>query len=169
MAATALHANLTRAKASKSTWGNNYGTPLPPLGTIGVAHRAVGATLLYGGFFHEAEHQFDEVTSLLASTDDPEFARRFNGGPRAAAHILRAISAWLTSDFDAAARVAQEAAAEAERADDADQDARTTPIESPQSNGMAEAFVRGVKRPARGTDTGAVQCDSPIAYINNLQ
>ena len=57
-------------------------------GAIGVAHRAVGATLLYGGLFHEAKHQFDEVTSPLASTDDPELARRFNGGPRAAAHIL---------------------------------------------------------------------------------
>jgi class 3 adenylate cyclase/predicted ATPase len=88
-------------------------------GAMGVAHRAVGATLLYGGLFHEAKRQFDEVTSLLASTDDAELARRFNGDPRAAAHILRAMAAWVTSDFVAAARDAQEAAAEAERADDA--------------------------------------------------
>ena len=27
----ALHANLTRAEAAKSTWGNNYVTTLPPL------------------------------------------------------------------------------------------------------------------------------------------
>ena len=103
-AAAALLAEATRARSD---------------GATGVAHRAVGATLLYGGFFHEAKRQFDEVTSLLATTDDPELARRFNGGARAAAHILRAISAWVTSDFDAAARDAQEAAAEAERADDA--------------------------------------------------
>jgi predicted ATPase len=94
-------------------------TPAPNGGAIGVAHRAVGATLLYGGFFHDAKRQFDDVTSLLASADDAELARRFNGDPRAAAHILRALAAWFTSDFDAAARDAQEAAAEAERADDA--------------------------------------------------
>ena len=70
-------------------------------GATGVAHRAVGATLLYGGFFHEAKRHFDQVTSLLASTDDPELAGRFNGDPRAAAHILRALAAWVTSDFDA--------------------------------------------------------------------
>ena len=63
-------------------------------GAMGVAHRAVGATLLYGGLFHEAKRQFDEVTSLLASTDDAELARRFNGDPRAAAHILWAMAAW---------------------------------------------------------------------------
>jgi hypothetical protein len=50
---------------------------------------------------------------------DAELARRFNGSPRAAALILRALAAWVTSDFDAAARDAREAAAEAERADDA--------------------------------------------------
>jgi hypothetical protein len=94
-------------------------TPAPNGGAIGVAHRAVGATLLYGGFFHDAKRQFDDVTSLLASADDAELARRFNGDPRAAAHILRALAAWFTSDFDAAARDAQEAAADAERADDA--------------------------------------------------
>jgi hypothetical protein len=48
--------------------------------------------LLYGGFFHEAKRQFDDVTSLPASTEDPELARRFNGDPRAAAHILRALA-----------------------------------------------------------------------------
>jgi len=57
--------------------------------------------------------------SLLGTTDDAELAWRFNGAPRAAAHILRGLAAWVTSDFDAAARDAQEAAAEAERADDA--------------------------------------------------
>jgi class 3 adenylate cyclase/predicted ATPase len=88
-------------------------------GVIGVAHRAVGATLLYGGLFDEAKHQFDEATSLLASSDEPELAQRFNGGPRAAVHSLRAVAAWVTSDFDAAARYAQEAVAEAEGADDA--------------------------------------------------
>jgi len=88
-------------------------------GVIGVAHRAVGATLLYGGLFDEAKHQFDEATSLLASSDEAELAQRFNGGPRAAVHSLRAVAAWVTSDFDAAARYAQDAVAEAEGADDA--------------------------------------------------
>jgi class 3 adenylate cyclase/predicted ATPase len=88
-------------------------------GVIGVAHRAVGATLLYGGLFDDAKHQFDEASSLLVSSDEPELARRFNGGPRAAVHSLRAMAAWVTSDFDAAARDAQEAVAEAEGADDA--------------------------------------------------
>jgi class 3 adenylate cyclase/predicted ATPase len=85
-------------------------------GVIGVAHRAVGATLLYGGLFDEAKHQFDEATPLLASSDEAELAQRFNGGPRAAVHSLRAVAAWVTSDFDAAARYAQEAAAEADDA-----------------------------------------------------
>jgi hypothetical protein len=67
-----------------------------------VAHRAVGATSLYGGFFHEAKRQFDEATSPLGTTDDAERARRFNGGSRAAAHILRAMAAQATSDFDPA-------------------------------------------------------------------
>jgi predicted ATPase len=88
-------------------------------GVIGVAHRAVGATLLYGGLFDEAKRQFDEAASLLASSDEPELAQRFNGGPRAAVHSLRAMAAWVTSDFDAAARDALEAVAEAEGADDA--------------------------------------------------
>ena len=88
-------------------------------GVIGVAHRAVGATLHYGGLFDEAKHQFDEATSLLAGSDEPELAQRFNGGPRAAVRSLRAVAAWVTSDFDAAARYAQEAVAEAEGADDA--------------------------------------------------
>ncbi|HYC25121.1 MAG TPA: hypothetical protein VEC58_03695, partial [Roseiarcus sp.] len=88
-------------------------------GAIGVAHRAVGATLLYGGLFHDAKCQFDQATSLLGKTDDAELARRFNGSPRAAARSLRAMAAWATSDFDLAARDAQEAEAEAERADDA--------------------------------------------------
>ena len=77
---------------------------------------AVGATLLYGGLFHEAKRQFDQVTSLLETTDGAELARRFNGSPRAAALILRALAAWVTSDFDAAARDAREAAAEVQRA-----------------------------------------------------
>jgi hypothetical protein len=114
-------------------------------GAIGVAHRAVGATLLYGGFFHEAKRQFDEVTSLLASPDDPELARRFNGDPRAAAHILTAISTWVTSDFDAAARDAQEAAAEAERADDA----------------MTQGYVYGW-----AASFGAVRRDVPQTGLN---
>jgi predicted ATPase len=88
-------------------------------GVIGVAHRAVGATLLYGGLFDEAKHQFDKATSLLASSDEPELAQRFNGGPRAAVHSLRAMAAWATSDFDAAARDARDAVVEAEGADDA--------------------------------------------------
>jgi hypothetical protein len=87
-------------------------------GAMGVAHRAVGATLLYGGLFQEAKRQFDKATSLLRSTDDAELAR-FNGGPRAAAQILRAIASWATSDFDAAPCDVQEATAQAERADDA--------------------------------------------------
>jgi class 3 adenylate cyclase/predicted ATPase len=86
---------------------------------MGAARRAVGATLLYGGYFHEAKLACDEATSLLGTTDDPKLAPRFNGDPRAAAHSLRAIAAWITSDFDAAARDVKEAAAEAERATDA--------------------------------------------------
>ena len=86
---------------------------------IGVAHRAMGATLLYAGSFHEAKREFDEAISLLGTTDDAELARRFNGAPRAAAHILRAIAAWVMSEFDQAAKDADEATAEAERADDA--------------------------------------------------
>jgi hypothetical protein len=82
--------------------------------------------------FHEAKRQFDEATSLLGTTDDAELARRFNGGPRAAAHILRAMAAWATSDFERAARDAQEAAAEAERADD----------------GMTRGYVYGGRRPS---------------------
>ena len=85
--------------------------------TIAVAHRAIGATLLYGGLFDEAKRQCDQATSLLGSTDDADLARRFNGSPRAAAQILRAFAAWATSDFNLAARDAQEAAAGAERAD----------------------------------------------------
>ena len=115
-------------------------------GVIGVAHRAVGATLLYGGLFHEAKHQFDEATSLLASTDDPELARRFNGGPRAAAHSLRAMAAWMTSDFDAAARDAQEAVAEAERADDA----------------MTKGYVYGW-----AATFGAIRRDVPLTGLNS--
>jgi hypothetical protein len=88
-------------------------------GAIGVAHRALGATLLYGGLFREAKREFDEATSLLGTTDDAELARRFNGSPLAASFILRALAAWTMSDFDLAARDAQEAEAEAERADDA--------------------------------------------------
>ena len=84
-------------------------------GAKGVAHRAVGATLFYGGLFHEAKRHFDQVTSLLETTDDAELARRFNGSPRAAA---LGFGRWVRLDFDAAARDAQEAAAEAERADD---------------------------------------------------
>jgi hypothetical protein len=86
---------------------------------MGAACRAVGATLLYGGHFQEAKRECDEAASLLETGDDPDLARRFNGGPRAAAHSLRAMAAWITSDFDAAARDAKEAAAEAERAGDA--------------------------------------------------
>ena len=112
----------------------------------GVAHRAVGATLLYGGLFHEAKRQFDWVTSLLETTDDAELARRFNGSPRAAALILRALAAWVTSDFDAAARDAQEAAAEAERADDA----------------MTQGYVYGW-----AAIFGAVRRDVPLTGLNS--
>jgi len=111
----------------------------------GVAHRAVGATLLYGGLFHEAKRQFDQVTSLLETKDDAEFARRFNGSPRAAALILRALAAWVTSDFDAAARDAQEAAAEAEHADDA----------------MTQGYVYGW-----AATFGAVRRDVPLTGLN---
>ena len=86
---------------------------------MGVAHRAMGATLLYAGSFHDAKREFDEAISLLGTTGDAELARRFNGAPRAAAHVLRAIAAWVMSEFDQAAKDADEAAAEAERADDA--------------------------------------------------
>jgi predicted ATPase len=86
---------------------------------IGVAHRAMGAALLYGGLFHDAKREFDEAISRLGTTDDAELARRFNGAPRAAAHILRAIAAWVTSEFDQAAKDAEEATAEAGRAADA--------------------------------------------------
>ena len=71
---------------------------------MGVAHRAMGATLLYAGSFHDAKREFDAAISLLGSTDDAELARRFNGAPRAAAHILRAIAAWVMSEFDQAAQ-----------------------------------------------------------------
>ena len=114
-------------------------------GAVGVAHRAVGATLLYGGLFHEAKRQFDEATSLLGMTDDAELARRFNGGPRAAAHILRAIAAWMTSDFGSAARDEQEAVAEAERADDA----------------MTQGYVYGW-----AATFGAVRRDVPLTCLN---
>jgi tetratricopeptide (TPR) repeat protein len=86
---------------------------------MGVAHRAMGATLLYAGSFHEAKREFDEAISLLGTTDDAELAWRFNGAPRAAAHILRAIAAWAMSEFDQAAKDTDEATAAAERADDA--------------------------------------------------
>jgi predicted ATPase len=85
---------------------------------IGVAHRAMGATLLYGGLFHDAKREFDEAISRLGTTDDAELARRFNGAPAAAAHILRAIAGWVTSEFDQAAKDVEEATAEAERAGD---------------------------------------------------
>ena len=86
---------------------------------LGVAHRAMGATLLYAGSFHDAKREFDAAISLLGTTDDAELARRFNGAPRAAAHILRAIAAWVMSEFDQAAKDTDEATAAAERADDA--------------------------------------------------
>jgi class 3 adenylate cyclase/predicted ATPase len=88
-------------------------------GSMAVAHRAIGATLLYGGLFREAKREFDEVSSLLGTMDDAELARRFNGSPRAASLILRALAAWVISDFDLAGRDVEEAAAEAERADEA--------------------------------------------------
>jgi len=76
-------------------------------GAIAVAHRTIGATLLYGGLFDEAKRQCDQAMSLLGSTDDADLARRFNGSPRAAAQILRAFAAWATSDSNLAARDAQ--------------------------------------------------------------
>ena len=88
-------------------------------GVVGVDTALVGATLLYGGLLYRAKRQFDEATSLLGTTDDAELAWRFNGSPRAAAHILRAIAAWVMSDFDLAARDAAGATAAAERAGDA--------------------------------------------------
>ena len=39
----ALHANLTRAKASKSTWANNYGTTLPPVTINGGTLDVIGS------------------------------------------------------------------------------------------------------------------------------
>jgi hypothetical protein len=95
--------------------------------------------------FHEAKRQFDEATSLLGTTDDAQLARRFNGGPRAAAHILRAMAAWATSDFERAARDAQEAAAEAERADD----------------GMTRGYVYGW-----AATFGGVRRDVPVTALN---
>jgi hypothetical protein len=86
---------------------------------IGVAHRAMGATMLFGGLFHDAKREVDEAISVLGTTDDAELARRFNGAPRAAAHILRGIAAWVMSEFEQAAKDAEEATAEAERAADA--------------------------------------------------
>ena len=86
---------------------------------MGVAHRAMGATLLYAGLFPNAKREFDVAISLLGTTDDAELAWRFNGAPRAAAHILRAIAAWVMSEFDQAAKDTDEATAAAERADDA--------------------------------------------------
>jgi hypothetical protein len=58
---------------------------------------------------------------------------------------LRALAAWVTSDFDAAARDAQEAAAEAERADDA----------------MTQGFVCGW-----AATFGAVRRDVPLTGLN---
>ena len=112
--------------------------------TIAVAHRAIGATLLYGGLFDEAKRQCDQATSLLGSTDDADLARRFNGSPRAAAQILRAFAAWATSDFNQAARDAQEAAAGAERAD-----------------AMTRGYVLGW-----AAILGAVRRDVPLTSLN---
>jgi tetratricopeptide (TPR) repeat protein len=112
--------------------------------TIAVAHRAIGATLLYGGLFDEAKRQCDQATSLLGSTDDADLARRFNGSPRAAAQILRAFAAWATSDFNLAARDAQEAAARAERAD-----------------AMTRGYVLGW-----AAILGAVRRDVPLTSLN---
>ena len=112
--------------------------------TIAVAHRAIGATLLYGGLFDEAKRQCDQAMSLLGSTDDADLARRFNGSPRAAAQILRAFAAWATSDFNLAARDAQEAAAGAERAD-----------------AMTRGYVLGW-----AAILGAVRRDVPLTSLN---
>jgi predicted ATPase len=117
-------------------------------GSIAVAHRAVGATLLYGGLFREAKREFDKATSLLGITDDAELARRFNGSPRAAVHILRAMAAWVTSDFDATARDADEAAAQAERADDA----------------MTQGYVYGW-----AAFFAAIRRDVPLTRLNSLR
>jgi putative transposase len=51
---------------------------------------------------------------------------------------------------------------------------RTTPIESPQSNGMAEAFVRTIKRdyirvcPRRNAESVMRQLPSLIAHYNEV-
>jgi class 3 adenylate cyclase/predicted ATPase len=85
----------------------------------GVAHRALGATLLYGGGFEEAKRHLDSAVALLEPISDAELAQRSNGSPLAAARILRALAAWATLDPDRADSEASHAIAEAERIGDA--------------------------------------------------
>jgi len=85
----------------------------------GVAHRAMGASLLYGGAFAEAIEHLDRAVALLETADSPELALRFNASPLAAARILRALAAFVTLDPDRAASEARRAVAEAESIGDA--------------------------------------------------
>ena len=85
----------------------------------GVALRALGATLLYGGGFEEAKRHLDSAVALLEPISNPELAQRSNGSPLAAARILRALAAWATLDPDRANSEASHAIAEAERIGDA--------------------------------------------------
>jgi predicted ATPase len=85
----------------------------------GVAHRAMGASLLYGGAFAEAIEHLDRAIALLETADSPELALRFNASPLAAAWILRALAAFATLDPDRAAAEAWRAVAAAESIGDA--------------------------------------------------
>jgi hypothetical protein len=80
-----------------------------------------------------------------------ELAQRFNGGPWAAVHSLRTVVAWVTSDFDAAARYAQEAVAEAEGADDA----MTKGYVPAVSNGLWQPSIEMVRPCSEATGHGA--------------
>jgi class 3 adenylate cyclase/tetratricopeptide (TPR) repeat protein len=85
----------------------------------GVAHRAMGASLLYGGAFAEAIEHLDKAVAMLETADSPELALRFNASPLAAARILRALAAFVTLDPERAASEARRAVVAAERIGDA--------------------------------------------------
>jgi hypothetical protein len=87
--------------------------------TAGVAHRAMGASLLYGGVFAEAIEHLDKAVAMLEIADSPELALRFNASPLAAARVLRALAAFVTLDPERAASEARRAVAAAERIGDA--------------------------------------------------
>ena len=94
-------------------------TRMGDLAATGVALRALGATVLYGGGFEEAKRHLDSAVALLEPVSNPELAQRCNGSPLAAARILRALAAWATLDPDRADSEASHAIAEAERIGDA--------------------------------------------------